>query len=303
MNTSPPLISVVIPSFNYDTYLGDTLNSVLDQSFKDFEIIVVDDGSTDASQEIIFDYVKRSSNIKVYFHKDRKNLGLPETLKLGISKASGEWIAFLEADDILDPLCLEKRVKAIKEVDVAFCCNAIFPIVEGSASDIWFKSYVPRVQRTLLEIQKKDGMFDLQTLILEENYIPTFSCAMVKRKLLETCDLNSPVKAWLDWYLWSQVFQKTKGVFIEHPLTGWRLHSDSQNSKKTLVEFLKNYSQFRGRLSDKFSSSQLTNKERKIRKLKEPALLPLSRRCIFGMREVGFLQFVQQVLKRFKKFK
>lgn len=303
MKKSSPLVSVIIPSFNYDSYLRAALNSVLEQSYQNFEIIVVDDGSSDFSPEIIFDYAKRLSNIKVYFHKDRKNLGLPETLKLGISKASGDWLAFLEADDIWDPLCLEKRLEAVKDADVAFCCNAISPILEGNATDIWFKSYVPRVQRKLVELQKKNGAFDLQDLILEENYIPTFSSVMVKKKILESCDFASPVNAWLDWYLWSQVFQKTKGVFVELPLTQWRLHSGSQNSRKTLTGFLRNYAHFRRRLSDKFICTQLENKERKIRKLREPVFLPLTRRCILGIQEVGFLRFFQQVLKRFKKFK
>lgn len=301
MKKSPPLVSVIIPSFNYDSYLRDALNSVLGQSYQNFEIIVVDDGSSDSSPEIIFGYAKRSSNIKVYFHQDRRNLGLPETLKLGISKASGEWLAFLEADDIWNPFCLEKRIEAVKNTNVAFCCNAIAPIIESHASDIWFKSYVPRVQRKLVEIQKKNGIFDLQDLILEENYIPTFSCVMVKKQILESCDFASPVNAWLDWYLWSQVFQKTKGVFIELPLTQWRLHSDSQNSRKTLTGFLRNYAHFRRRLSDKFLSTQIENKERKIRRLREPVLLPLTRRCILGIQEVGFLRFFQQVLKRFQK--
>lgn len=299
---SVPLISVIVPSFNYARFLKEALDSILNQSFQDFEIIVVDDGSKDSSLSILRLYQQKFPKIKVFTHPNHENLGLPRTIDLGIKKASGEWVAFLEADDVWNLNCLSSRVDAISKKNVGFCSNKIEPLVEMGANDNWFRSYVPRVERKLIELQSGSGFFDLQVQILKENLIPTFSCAMVKRELLLACDFNTPVTAWLDWFLWSQIFQKTGGVFIDIPLTRWRLHNTSQNSKKSLFQFIKNYSHFRKKLAARFSSIQCSDKASKIRLLRAPIFYPLTRRFLLGIREIGFFPFFKQIIKRFSKY-
>lgn len=297
-----PFISVIVPSFNYASFLREALDSVLNQTFENFEIIVIDDGSRDSSLEIISEFQKKTSKLRFYQHENHQNLGLPSSLRLGLEKARGTWIAVLEADDVWSIECLEKRVEAVLSSNVDFCCNKIQAIVEKGGNKVWFDSYVPRVEKKLSQLQAKMGSFDLHQLILQENLIPTFSCAMVKKEILSRCDFETPVASWLDWFLWCQVLQETEGVFIEQPLTYWRLHSDSQNSKKIFFQFLKNYSLFRRAIIKRLSLIQCKGHKAKIAYLSQPVLFPLIFRTLKGVREIGFFPFFSQILKRIKLF-
>jgi glycosyltransferase involved in cell wall biosynthesis len=91
-----PLLSVILPVYNAQDFINETIKSVLDQSFKDFELIIIDDGSTDNSENIILSF--QDSRIK--FFKNVKNLKLIETLNLGITNSKGKYIARIDADDI-----------------------------------------------------------------------------------------------------------------------------------------------------------------------------------------------------------
>ena len=92
-------ISVVTASYNYQDYIKEAVQSVLDQTYKDWELIIVDDCSTDNSVEVIKSF--KDERIKLFINE--KNLGLKETVKRGIENATGEWVVFLESDDILTP--------------------------------------------------------------------------------------------------------------------------------------------------------------------------------------------------------
>lgn len=105
--SSMPSISVIIPSYNYESYMYEAIKSVLLQSLKDFELIIVDDGSTDDSMAVARSFAGQDQRITVLQHPDGKNHGLAATLQLGVAESKGEYIAFLEADDIWLSTCLE----------------------------------------------------------------------------------------------------------------------------------------------------------------------------------------------------
>ena len=226
-----PNISVIIPSYNYEKYIQQTICSVLEQTYKNFQLIIVDDGSDDNSLNIIYDFANRDSRIKVLQHNDRKNHGLSATLQLGIHAADGKYIAILEADDLWTPDCLELRVEAIKgNVGVVF--NDIEPLIMNGANAEWFYAYVPRV---MAEHRKKIGdnkniNFEMRKDFFIENKIPTFSCSMIQKSYLKKCDFNTPVQEWLDRWLWCQLAQMTTFMFIPKKLSYWRLHKDSYNN-------------------------------------------------------------------------
>lgn len=114
------LVSVVIPVYNMEKYLNKCIDSVLEQSYQNIEIIIVDDGSTDESAEICDVYKKENNNIKV-IHK--KNQGLVGARKEGLSICSGEYVVYVDADDWIEPHMLSDMVKVMEsnEVDIAQC--------------------------------------------------------------------------------------------------------------------------------------------------------------------------------------
>ena len=106
-------VSVVVPAYNAGKYIEETLNSVLSQSFKDFEVIVVDDGSVDDTAEVVKKVVERDSRIK-YFYKENQGNG-SYARNTGFQKASGEFITLLDSDDLWPSDRLEKQLRLMLE--------------------------------------------------------------------------------------------------------------------------------------------------------------------------------------------
>lgn len=108
-------LSIIIPVYNTSKYLRRCLDSVVNQTLKDIEIIVIDDGSTDDSLEIIKEYMRKYNNIKGY---TKDNEGVAKTRNLGINRAKGTYIGFLDSDDYVDPGYYEELYSYAPEYDV-----------------------------------------------------------------------------------------------------------------------------------------------------------------------------------------
>lgn len=104
-----PLLCVVMPVYNGEKFLAQAVESILAQTFRDFELIAIDDGSTDRSHDILAAYQQRDSRIKI--HRQPRNLGLVEALNTGCRIATGEFIARMDADDISLPERFEKQLQ------------------------------------------------------------------------------------------------------------------------------------------------------------------------------------------------
>ena len=100
-----PIISIIIPVYNVQNFLPRCVDSILAQSFKNFELILVDDGSTDTSGFICDEYAHKDSRIRV-FHNE--NCGAAAARKFGVSQAMGQWIEFVDSDDSITPDSIEK---------------------------------------------------------------------------------------------------------------------------------------------------------------------------------------------------
>ena len=120
-----PKISVIVPVYNAEKYLAEAIDSVLSGSFTDFEIIAVNDGSTDSSLEILRGYAERDARVKVI---DKQNTGVSDTRNQGIAAAEGDYLAFLDADDVYSPDYLERMYSAAEEsgADVTVCSYVTF---------------------------------------------------------------------------------------------------------------------------------------------------------------------------------
>ena len=120
-----PKISVILPVYNAEKYLRDTLDSVLGGSFSDFEIVAVNDGSCDSSLAILESYRERDGRVKVI---DKQNTGVSDTRNVAIAAAEGDYLAFLDADDIYSPEYLERMYSAATDsgADVTVCSYVTF---------------------------------------------------------------------------------------------------------------------------------------------------------------------------------
>ena len=113
MTDKAPLISVIMPAYNAEKYIGEAIESILNQTLKDFELIIVNDASTDSTGNIIKSYAEKDSRIVVLVNEN--NLNIAGSLNRGISVAKGTFIARMDADDIALPERLEMQAKVMSE--------------------------------------------------------------------------------------------------------------------------------------------------------------------------------------------
>ncbi len=225
-----PKVSVIVASYNYADLITETLDSLMAQTYRNFEVIVVDDGSKDNSVEVIRQYVEKYPNIHLYMHEGGVNKGLPATVRLGIEKSTGRYVAFCESDDLWMPDHLEQKVSLVNEYggrpkiiinDIqtfgdAKRCRA----ADGAIKERMQVLDKPRNRISALDFRK-------------ENWICTFSCCMVDREVIMSCDFRScPRPANLDWWLWRQICCVNDLYVVRKKLTRWRMHESFMVNEK-----------------------------------------------------------------------
>ena len=249
------LVSVIITSYNYQQYIKDTINSVKNQTFKDWELIVIDDASTDSSVEIIKETAQNDSRIKLIVNSE--NLGLKKSIQKALENAAGEWIAFLESDDEFLPESIEEKIKAAKlGADFIYTDVELFQDKDRKKElELYFKN----INKYLVELDHSKFIDDFPKIITKSNIIPTFSCVMVKKELLLNAKFNPLCKSSLDHYLWAQLSDK-RVYYINKKLTKWRLHKDSyinKNKNNWFINFLFRICIYSETVKDKFMLTRI----------------------------------------------
>ena len=110
------VVSIIVPVYNADKYLEDCLNSIINQTYRALEIIIIDDGSTDNSSAIIQDFARKDERI---IHIKKTNSGVSSTRNIGLSNASGRYVYFCDADDMLHERIIEILVKSLKNNNIS----------------------------------------------------------------------------------------------------------------------------------------------------------------------------------------
>lgn len=217
-----PFISIVVASYNYENYITETLNSLFKQTYKNYEIIIVDDGSSDHSVQVIKKIIRNRSNAFLYQHPNQENRGLPKTVELAVSKAKGDYIAFCEADDFWLPHYLEEKVAVIRK----YANPKIIVNKVETFGDCVREAKIEKVLATIYSRIHSTKMRVSYEQIKKHQYIPTFSCCMVKASVLRKCDFSAGGRpSALDWWLWRQILPKCSLYYLPQKLTYWRIHN------------------------------------------------------------------------------
>jgi glycosyltransferase involved in cell wall biosynthesis len=216
---NPYTVSVIIANYNRAHLLEQAIQSVIDQTYRDFEIIIFDDGSHDHSFEVIEGFQKKHpKQVKFFTHEKRVNKGIVATYREAISMAQGEYVAFLEHDDRWSPGYLEKKVEILQhypEVGVVFSPYRV--ISEG-----WFGKDMMLRQWLLRSTIKSGKPFDNFPNLLQSNNVATFSCFMTRKCLLEDLPVP-PVKILaFDWWVLTRLSQRSLFYFDNSSFTHWR---------------------------------------------------------------------------------
>jgi glycosyltransferase involved in cell wall biosynthesis len=228
MLENPPLISVLIPIFNVENYLVECLESVANQTFTDFEVICINDGSTDGSRDIIASYLKRDPRFSVI---DKPNSGYGASMNRGLDAASGTYIAILESDDFFEPDTLENLYRIISEYDAE--------VVKASYYLYW--SGVPAVdeKQEIMPLAKRNMLINPQ-IDHEPFYLPpSVWSAIYRRDFIMQNDIRfneTPGASYQDtawaFKIW---FNATRAVLLDDAWLHYR-QDNAQSSVKSAAK-------------------------------------------------------------------
>jgi glycosyltransferase involved in cell wall biosynthesis len=211
------LVSIVIPVYNGEAYIEECLDSIFRQTVSNYEIIIVDDGSTDSSVQKVLNI----NSDKICLIK-QSNGGSAAARNNGIKNANGKWIAFLDADDLWMPEKLEKQLSAIKNSSWAY-------------TDSFFLGEIYPKNTKTSDLAKFHTGSILEELVIS-NFIGT-STVLLERKLFEEVGyFDTSLRALQDWDLWLRVAKKHEIALVDEPLGYYRLHSSSVSraARKTI---------------------------------------------------------------------
>lgn len=209
------MISVIITSYNYGHFLQQAIDSVIDQTYADFELIIINDGSVDDTEAVVLS--NSDQRIRYYY---QENLGQPKAKNKGIEFATGEFLAFLDADDVWLPDKLEKQINLFSNLDVGVVYSRRKWITSVG-------SFVSGNERLL----HRGWILDY---IFVDNFV-CFSSSVIRRSFLDKVgffDENIPMG--IDYDLWIRLASVCKFDFVDEPLVQYRIgHSNlSQNTIK-----------------------------------------------------------------------
>jgi glycosyltransferase involved in cell wall biosynthesis len=212
------MVSIVITCYNYGGYLARCVESALDQTYGDVEVIIVNDGSTDNTDEVAWKYMKDHPRVR---YIRQKNAGQANAKNTGIRAATGEFIAFLDADDLWETNKLEKQMPLFScpLVGVVYS-RARYVAGNGLPMDVtpWGEHLSPRSGNVTEHL-----FFD--------NFIP-FSSAVVRRKcLIEAGVFDESIKMGIDWDLWLRISVNYEFAYVDEPLLVYRVGHAGQMSK------------------------------------------------------------------------
>lgn len=208
---SMPLVSVIMPSYNAEKYIDEAIRSVIAQTYTNWELFVIDDGSTDGTARIAQSYAEKDS--RVIFRQNSHNMGTANTRNIGIRLANGEWIATLDSDDIWHPEKLEIQLKKAQETGALFLYSSYSLFCDGF-----------RQEYTVPE--KVD-----YSSLLTENVIGC-STVMMHKSILEDHLFPSEVYH-EDYALWLDLLRAGyNAVGCTEVLTEWRIVKNSRSFNK-----------------------------------------------------------------------
>ena len=211
------MISIIIPTYNRATFLARAVKSIINQTYQDVEIIIIDDGSQDDTDIVVEQLIEKFSKFKIQYLKNEKNRGAQHSRNKGINNAKGEWIAFLDSDDEWLPKKLEKCIDLAKKENLS---------VVHSEGYIDYNDGSPLVKRN---VRKLKGFIYSDIL---KNAGPMFPSLLVRKKCFEKIGyLDESIVAHQEWETSIRLAKYYDFGFINEPLFIW--HQDGHDSIST----------------------------------------------------------------------
>ena len=214
--TTTRAVSVCLPTYNGADYIEEALRSILNQTYQDFELVIVDDGSTDATLDIVQSF--SDSRIRLYRNPER--LGIPANWNRCLELVSGECVCIFHQDDVMLPENLERKVQLLREDEtIGFVHSAVEALVDESA---------PTSFANWIEDTREDRVFDgvdyFRTLLFNGNRVCAPTVLARRHALLEQGGFDRDFGFACDYAMWLRLCMRYRVGFLAHPLVCYRWH-------------------------------------------------------------------------------
>ncbi len=213
------IVSVIIPAYNAARYLAQAVDSVLAQTHQELDLIVIDDGSTDETQQVLSRY---ASSLRYFY---QPNQGVAVARNRGIAECHGDYVAFLDADDTWRPQKLQRQLDALlhgRGPEVCYCAREL----------------VDEQLQTLTVTQTARRASALEDLLLMGgNFVGGPSAVMVRRDLLQRVGgFDRDMSQCADWDMWIRLAMLSEFIYVDEPLTTYRQHDANMSRDIVLLE-------------------------------------------------------------------
>lgn len=214
------LISIIMPCYNQGQFLEETFQSVFNQTYKNWECLLINDGSTDTTKEIAEKWSRKDKRFR-YFEKE--NGGRSSARNLGLEFAEGEYIQLLDADDLLHPEKFQKSIEVFKKTD----CDVVI------TNFLRFRKTILKTKRAFCDLQNQQYSFESILLGWDVKFSIPIHCGIFKHEIIKGIRFNLQLNAYEDWFFWLESYKRVNQTnFINENLVYYRL-----NPKGTTVNY------------------------------------------------------------------
>jgi glycosyltransferase involved in cell wall biosynthesis len=209
------MVSVIIPAYNYGRFIAETVESLLSQTYRDFECIIIDNGSTDETQEVLKKIVdKRIVCIR------QENKGVSHARNAGLKMAKGEYVLFLDADDLVENRKLEESVNFLEQhpgVDLVYSDMRYFK--DGNSRELFYDYFCDPTGKRWMPYISGSGR-DVLARILQGN-IMVICAPVLRMQVIRDCGMfDEELLANEDWELWLRIIASEKNIqYFDSPAT------------------------------------------------------------------------------------
>ena len=227
-DSQPPLVSVIVPNYNHARYLPLRLDSIRAQTFQDYELILMDDCSTDGSRSILEAFARSEPRASLIMNES--NSGTPfKQWNKGVKQAKGEIVWLAESDDYAHPRFLERMLSALRDrpqVGVAYCESNVVDendVVLGDTAHVFdgLGNYRDRWEHDFIA----NGRTECSTFMIQKNMIVNASAAVFRKSVyLKTGGADEFMRLCGDWKLWATMMRRSDVSHVAEPLNYFRTH-------------------------------------------------------------------------------
>ncbi|KAB2644789.1 MAG: glycosyltransferase [Verrucomicrobia bacterium] len=235
-----PLVTVIVPNYNHENYLKERFQSIINQNYRNIEIIILDDASEDNSKEIIDQLLVREPRAKAFFNEKNSGSTFKQWQK-GIELASGKYIWIAESDDIADSSFIKELVLRLEsDSSLAFATSNLIMIDKSGSSlgtpDEWLREFhSDRWKSDYIN----NGVEEIRHFLSKKNTILNASGVIMRNFDGLAQLIDDQMRFCADWLLWVRLLEHGNIAYITNPLNYWRIGSgNARNSKKGVLESL-----------------------------------------------------------------